>query len=131
LGWPARESGVPFALFRRPVLRLTKPWRSRTAWTVLIAGAMHIRIEPGQPLPDLRRAPVRLVLLQSDDLRLDLEGQLIGVAMHLACDVIERRLAALETEMGTPGPSSLSRKDNGYGPVPVQGGWQSPVDPRD
>jgi hypothetical protein len=51
--------------------------------------------------------------------------------VHLACDVIERRLAALETETGTPGPSSLSRKDNGYGPVPVQGGWQSPVDPRD
>ena len=49
--------------------------------------------------------------------------------VRLACDVIERRLAALETEMGTPGPSS--RKDNVYRPVPVQGGWQSPVDPRD
>ena len=40
---------------------------------------MHIRIEPGKPLPDLRCAPVRLILLQTHDLRLDLKGQLIGV----------------------------------------------------
>jgi hypothetical protein len=41
---------------------------------------MHIGIEPRQSFPDLRRAPTRLVLLQPDDLCLDLEGQLIGVA---------------------------------------------------
>ena len=37
-GLAGRESAVPFALLRRPILRLTRPWRSRTACTVLIAG---------------------------------------------------------------------------------------------
>ena len=43
---------------------------------------MHIRIEPRQLLPDLRRAPTRLVLLEVHDLRLDLEGQLVGVTIR-------------------------------------------------
>jgi hypothetical protein len=43
---------------------------------------MHIRIEPDHPLPDLRRAPAWLVLLQARDQRLDLERQLIGVAIR-------------------------------------------------
>jgi hypothetical protein len=52
--------------------------------------------------------------------------------VRLACDVIERRLRRLEAEMTTPGPASLSRKDNGDDdPVPVAGGYQSPTDPRD
>jgi hypothetical protein len=42
---------------------------------------MDIGIEAGQPLLDLRGAPARLVLLQAHDLRLDLEGQLIGMAV--------------------------------------------------
>src|SRR6478672_10953001 len=50
---------------------------------------MHIGIEPRQSFPDLRSAPTRLVLLQSDDLRLDLEGQLIGVAIRPARAVSE------------------------------------------
>ena len=41
----------------------------------------HIRIEPGQLFPDLRRPPARPVLLQAHDLRLDLEGQLVRVAV--------------------------------------------------
>ncbi len=45
---------------------------------------MHIRIEPRQLLPDLRRAPARLVLLEAHDLRLDLDGQLVGVAVGSA-----------------------------------------------
>jgi hypothetical protein len=28
-------------------------------------------------------------------------------------------------------PRPAVRRDNGDGPMPVQGGWQSPVDPRD
>ena len=44
-------------------------------------GRVHIRIEPRQPFPDLWRAPARLILLQAHDPRLDLEGQLIGVAV--------------------------------------------------
>src|SRR5436309_10396060 len=42
---------------------------------------VHIGIEPREPLPNLWCAPARLVFLQPDDLRLDLEGQLIGVAI--------------------------------------------------
>ena len=40
-GRPGRERGVPFALLRRLIPRLTKPWRSKTACTVLIDGAIH------------------------------------------------------------------------------------------
>jgi hypothetical protein len=40
---------------------------------------VHIRIEPRELVPDLRRAPARLVLLEAHDLRLDLERQLVGV----------------------------------------------------
>ena len=42
---------------------------------------VHIRIEPGELVPDLRRAPARLVLLETHDLRLDLERQLVGVSI--------------------------------------------------
>jgi hypothetical protein len=37
------DSGVPRARWRGPPLRLTRPWRSRTAWMVLLAGT---RIPP-------------------------------------------------------------------------------------
>ena len=40
---------------------------------------VHIRIEPGELVPDLWRAPARLVLLEAHDLRLNLERQLVGV----------------------------------------------------
>jgi hypothetical protein len=48
---------------------------------------MDVGIEAGQPLPDLWCAPARFVLLQAHDLRLDLEGQLIGVAVWSARSV--------------------------------------------
>ena len=50
---------------------------------------VDIRIEAGQLFPDLRRAPARLVLLQAHDLRLDLDGQLVGVAVRPARAVSE------------------------------------------
>jgi hypothetical protein len=45
---------------------------------------VHIRIEPGELVPDLRRAPTRLVLFDPDNLRLDLERQLIGLTIRPA-----------------------------------------------
>jgi hypothetical protein len=38
-------------------------------------------IKTCQLLPDLRRAPARLVVLEAHDLRLDLDRQLVGVAI--------------------------------------------------
>ncbi len=43
---------------------------------------VDIRIKPGQSLPDLRRAPMWLVLLASHDQRLDLDRQLIGMPIR-------------------------------------------------
>jgi len=51
--------------------------------------ALDLGIEPPQLLPDLRRAPVELVLLQLDDLLLDLERELIGVAIRPATAVCQ------------------------------------------
>ena len=62
-----------------PLRRLTSPWRSSTACTVEIAGRCTSRIKPRQPLPDLGRAPGRLLPLQPDDQRLDLQRQLVGM----------------------------------------------------
>jgi len=45
---------------------------------------MHIRIESSQTFADLRRAPVRFVLLQAHDQRLDLEGKLVGLPIRPA-----------------------------------------------
>jgi hypothetical protein len=42
---------------------------------------VDIRVEAPQLVPDLGRAPTRLVLLEAHDLRLDLEGELVGVAV--------------------------------------------------
>ena len=42
---------------------------------------VYIRVEPGELLPDLGRAPARLVLFEAHDLRLDLDGQLVGMAV--------------------------------------------------
>lgn len=42
---------------------------------------MDVRIEARQSLLDLGCTPARFVLLEAHDLRLDLEGQLIGVAI--------------------------------------------------
>jgi hypothetical protein len=50
---------------------------------------VHIRIEPGELLPDLRRAPARFVLLEAHDLRLDLERELVGVAIRPARAISE------------------------------------------
>jgi hypothetical protein len=46
-----------------------------------------------------------------------------------ACGKLELRLDRLEAELGPASPAPLGRKDNTN--VPVQGGWQSPVDPTD
>src|SRR5262249_13643488 len=43
-------------------------------------GGVDVRIEARQLLPDLGRAPTRLVVLEAHDLRLALEGQLVGLA---------------------------------------------------
>jgi len=43
---------------------------------------VNIRIEPGQPFPDLRRSPIWLVLLQPHDQRLDLKRELIGMSVR-------------------------------------------------
>lgn len=43
---------------------------------------MNVRIEPHQSLPDLRRAPVGLVLLGTHNQLLDLERKLIGVPVR-------------------------------------------------
>ena len=42
---------------------------------------MHIRIKPRQSFADLGRSPTRLVLLQAHDQRLDLDRQLVGMAI--------------------------------------------------
>ena len=42
---------------------------------------VHIRVEAVELLPDLRRAPARLVLFQAHDPSFDLEGQLVGLAV--------------------------------------------------
>jgi len=47
-------------------------------------GRVHIRIKPGQSFPDLRRPPARLVLLDAHDQRLDLDRELIGMAIRPA-----------------------------------------------
>ena len=45
-------------------------------------GGMHIRIEPVELLSDLGRAPARFLLLEAHDSRLDLERQLVGMAVR-------------------------------------------------
>jgi hypothetical protein len=44
-------------------------------------GRVHIRIKPSQSFPDLWGSPVRPVLLQAYDQRLNLGGQLVGMAV--------------------------------------------------
>jgi len=44
-------------------------------------GRVHIRIKPSQSFSDLRGSPARLVLLAPHDQRLDLGGQLVGMAV--------------------------------------------------
>jgi hypothetical protein len=43
---------------------------------------MDIRIKPCQPLPYLRRSPVRALLLAAYDQRLDLNGELVGMPVR-------------------------------------------------
>ena len=52
-------------------------------------GRMHIRIEPRQLLYDLRCAPVRFVVLEAHDPRLDLDPQLVGMPIRPARAVSE------------------------------------------
>jgi hypothetical protein len=43
---------------------------------------LHVGIGPDELLPDLRCAPAWLVLLEAHDPRLDLDGQLVGMAIR-------------------------------------------------
>jgi hypothetical protein len=52
---------------------------------------VHVRIEPDALLPDLQCAPAWLVPLEAYDPRLDLDGQLVGVAIRPAQAVGEAR----------------------------------------
>src|SRR5918997_4850539 len=47
-------------------------------------GRLHIGVEPGEPLPDLGRAPGWLLPLQPHDQGLDLHGELIGMPVRSA-----------------------------------------------
>src|SRR5579864_2758817 len=52
-------------------------------------GRAYVRIKPGQSFPDLRGSPTRLVLLDAHDQRLDLDRELIGMAIGPARAVSE------------------------------------------
>ena len=56
---------------------------------------VDIRIKAPQLVPDLGRAPARLVLLEAHDLGLDLERQLVGLAVGSAGAVGEALQADL------------------------------------
>jgi hypothetical protein len=71
----------PLALFLRAILRLTRPWRSRTGWTVLNRRRVRLRIGPDELLPDLRWR--HSVACPAHDPRLDLDAQLVGMAIRL------------------------------------------------
>jgi hypothetical protein len=56
LGAAPSDSGVPRARWRGPPPRLTRPWRSRTAWIVLLAGT-RTSLTPEEELADLACPP--------------------------------------------------------------------------
>lgn len=56
---------------------------------------VNFRIQPGEPFPDLGRSPARSLPLQPDDQRLNLDGQLIGVAAGPARAIREPFVAAV------------------------------------
>jgi len=61
------ESGVPCARRRGRLRPLTKPWRCRTAWIVLLAGMRRLPSIRRTRSSRIFRAPMRLLLLTSDD----------------------------------------------------------------
>src|SRR5438270_11568743 len=81
VGASPSDSGVPRARWRGPPPRLTRPWRSRTAWMVPFGRNPDVPVEPSyQELADLACAPMRLLAFEANDQALDLLGQLVGVA---------------------------------------------------
>jgi len=56
---------------------------------------VNIGIKPSQPFPDLRRAPGRLILLQTHDQRLDLDRKLVSMAVGPPRTVGQRLKAAV------------------------------------
>ena len=85
------EGPVPWARWRLRPLRRTRPWRSRTAWTLLIAGT---RTSPARRRTRssriLRAPPVWSLLLEADDQTLDLVRQLVGLTGRLKRSVSAR-----------------------------------------
>src|SRR5437016_4655919 len=77
-----RGGAVPAAAGRRRRRRLTKPWWSSTAWTVLNRRQLHAWDLLPELLPDLGRAPARVLALQPDDRRLERRGQPIRLAIR-------------------------------------------------
>jgi hypothetical protein len=76
-------------------------------------GRVHIRIKPGQSFPDLGRPPARLVLLDAHDQRLDLDRELIGMAIGPARAVGEpfqagRVIAGEDLVAGLAGDAELT-----------------------
>src|SRR6185437_15826425 len=99
----AADSGVPVARFLRSRARLTRPWRSSTACTVLLAGKRRspasLRMSSSlilgsSPSTSLTRAPMRLVALEIDNQPLHLVRQLSGVA-HRPARAIGPRIEPL------------------------------------
>ena len=71
----------PFARLRALPMRLTRPWRSRTAWMVLLAGTRTRRSRRRtKSSRDLAGTPMGLVVLEADDQAFDLRRELVGVA---------------------------------------------------
>ena len=75
------ESGVPSRMWRGPPLRLTRPWRSSTAWMVLLAGTRTSPSSRRTRSSRILRAPQCGFSGLSRTIRLStLLRQLIGVA---------------------------------------------------
>jgi hypothetical protein len=88
----------PCGLGKRRTLRTVAPAFAVLDQTVAIEDGMDradrrrvdVGIKPLQPIPDLGRAPTGLVVLEAHDQRLDLKGQLIGLAIRSSRPVGQR-----------------------------------------